>query len=197
MAAAAVGYALGNGGEPQSTPTQRASVAPPPAPTRQPPLSPAQRLLLQNIPLPIRGKCDPTEPPTPDFVASVVCRPGGGIIKVQYSRPESGARNNRYFDKRVRAEQTLVPGSLAPGVNCHSPPPIREWRSVGNAGHRPGPHTIGGRGYQGRFICYPSSWWGAIEWTDARVDVYAVAYGREIARLFKWWKSKPGPIRSN
>jgi len=197
VAAAAVGYALGNGGEAQSPPTRRASVAPPPAPTRQPPLSPAQRLLLQNIPPPMRGKCDPTEPPTPDFVASVVCRPGGDIIKVQYSRPESGARNNRHFDKRVRAEQTLEPGSLAPGVNCHSPPPIREWRSVGNAGHRPGPHTIGGRGYQGRFICYPSSWWGAIEWTDARVDVYAVAYGRDLARLFRWWKSTPGPIRSS
>jgi serine/threonine protein kinase len=195
-AAAAVGYALGNGAEPQSTPTRRAPVSALSPPAPQPASSPAQRLLLQNIPPPIRGKCDPTEPPTPDFVASVVCRPGGGIIKVQYSRPESGARNNRYFDKRVRAEQKSEPDNLSQAVNCHTPPPIREWRSVGSAGHRPGPHKIGGRGYQGRFICYQSSWWAAIEWTDARVDVYAVAYGGDIARLFKWWRRNPGPIRS-
>ena len=194
--AAAVGYALGNGGQPESTPTRRATMSLPQPSAPQPAPSPAERLLLQNIPPAIRGKCDPTEPPTPDFVASVVCRPGGGIIKVQYSRPESGARNNRFFDKRVRAEQASEQGNASPGVNCHTPPPIREWRSIGNAGHRPGPHTIGGRGYQGRFICYQSNWWAAIEWTDARVDVYAVAYGPNIARLFRWWQSKPGPIRS-
>ena len=161
--------------------------------------TPAQGLLLENVPPPIRERCTPTEPPTPDFTASVVCRrPAPGIMKVQYSSPESGARNNRYFDKRVRAEQERVPVvNLSPALNCHTPPPIRQWRTVRNAGHRPEPHTIGGNGgYQGRFICYQSNWWAAIEWTDARVDVYSVAYGRDIGRLFRWWRRQAGPIRS-
>jgi serine/threonine protein kinase len=191
-AAGALAVAFGDDSTPEGT-TMTRIVSPPPEP---PPFSAAEQLLLLNVPAPIRKKCEPTEPPSPDFTASLVCRPGGHIIKVQYSRPESGARNNRYFDKRVQAEQKGEPVSLSPAVNCHTPPPIREWHSLGNAGHRPGPHTIGAVGYQGRFICYKPSWWAAIEWTDARVDVFSVAYGRDLTRLFKWWLRKPGPIRS-
>ena len=194
-AAAIVGYALGNDPEAQSARTTQTPVAPPPA--LEPASKPAERLLLLNVPASIRKKCKPTEPTTPDFVATVVCRPGGGVIKVEYSSAESGARNNRHFDKRVRAEQVDQPVNLAPAVNCHTPPPLREWRTRGNAGHIPRPHVIGAKGgYQGRFICYRSNWWSAIEWTDARVDVYSVAYGRDIARLFKWWRRQAGPIRS-
>jgi serine/threonine protein kinase len=193
--AAVLGYALGDDPPAEVAPTKPARVSPPPSP--QPSFSAAERLLLQNVPVPMRKHCTHAEPPTPDFVASLVCRPGGDIIKVQYSNPESGARNNRYFDKRVQGEQTREgPVSSSPDVNCHTPPTIREWRSVGNVGHRPGPHVIGGSGYQGRFICYQSNWWAAIEWTDARVDVYTAAYGRNIGRLFRWWKRTPGPIRS-
>ena len=203
-AAAAVGYALGNDAESQTAPTRQSPASPsppPPPPPPPPPLgaspTPAESVLLQKIPAPIRAKCKPTEPPSLDFLASVVCRRlGGGIIKVQYSEAESGARNNRFFDKRIRAEQTAEPGGLSPAVNCHTPPPIRQWRSVGGVAHRPEAHTIGGRGYQGRFICYQSNWWAAIEWTDARVDVYAIAYGRDLDRLFSWWKVNPGPTRS-
>jgi hypothetical protein len=165
-------------------------------PARRTALSDAEKLLLNNVPVPIRGRCRPAEPPTPDFIASVVCkRPGDGIIKVVYSRPESAARSNRHFAKRVQAEQLgRGPVFISPAQNCSTPPPIREWRSAGNPGHRPGEGE--GR-YQGRFICYTSNWWAAIEWTDARVDVYSVAYANaeNIARLFRWWRRKPGPIR--
>ena len=191
--ALAVAIASDSGSERTTTTTTRV-VSPPPEP---PSFSQAAELLLLNVPPSIREKCKPAEPPSPDFVSSVVCRPGGAIIKVQYSRPESGARNNRHFDKRARAEEAPEPESLPPGVNCHTPPSIREWRTAGAAGHRPGPHRIGGRGgYQGRFICFRPSWWSAIEWTDARVDVYSVAYGRDLRRLFRWWKRSAGPIRA-
>jgi serine/threonine protein kinase len=195
-AAGAFAGAIADDPAPQTrTTTTRIAARPPPP--EEPARSPAERLLLLNVPPSIRETCRPTEPPTPDFVASVVCRPGGDIIKVEYSRPESAARNNRYFDKRVRAEQGPTPVSLSSAVNCHTPPPLREWRIVRTAGHRPGPHTIGGRGgYQGRFICYQSNWWAAIEWTDARVDVYSIAYGPDIGRLFRWWKRNSGPIRT-
>jgi hypothetical protein len=165
---------------------------------QEPPTLPEQ-LLLEHVPSAIRKHCVPAEPPSLDFIASVVCRPGGAIIKVQYSSPESAARNNRYFDRRVRGEQAREPVvDLPPAVNCHTPPPIRQWRTLGRAGHRPEPHTIGGKGgYQGRFICYQSNWWAAIEWTDARVDVYSAAYGRNIGRLFRWWRRSAGPIRTS
>lgn len=199
--AAALGYALGARGDQQAKPTRQLTESPPPAtPAARPPeeaLTPNERVLLQKVPAPIRAKCDATEPPSLDFLASVVCRrPGKGIIKVQYSEAESGARNNRYFDKRIRSEQTSAPGTLSSAVNCHTPPPIRQWVIVGSGAHRPEPHSVGGRGYTGRFICYQSNWWSAIEWTDARVDVYAIAYARDPGRLLRWWRSKAGPVRA-
>jgi hypothetical protein len=32
-----------------------------------------------------------------------------------------------------------------------------------------------------------------VEWTDARLGVYAIAYGRETERLVDWWRTSAGP----
>jgi hypothetical protein len=46
----------------------------------------------------------------------------------------------------------------------------------------------------GRYICYRRHGWAALEWTDQDVDVYSVAYGRDLGRLFEWWKKSAGPV---
>jgi serine/threonine-protein kinase len=174
----AVGYELIRNVEPQIIPARRTA------------LTPDELSLLSRVPVAIRPSCRPTEPPTPDFFASVVCTPSNDIIKVQYSRAAS-ARLARYFSRRVIGEQLGTPPlDASPDVNCSRTPSVREWVAAGKVGHRP--REVAGSP-QGRFICYPQSWWAAIEWTDARVDIYTVAYGRYIGRLFRWWRSKAGP----
>jgi hypothetical protein len=100
---------------------------------------------------------------------------------------------SRYFERRIHAEQLESPPyNLSSAVNCSTPQPVKEWRSAGELGHRPG-ETEGSP--QGRFICYRHNWWAAVEWTDARVDVYGVAYGDNMGRLFDWWRREAGPVR--
>lgn len=46
----------------------------------------------------------------------------------------------------------------------------------------------------GRLLCYSGIDWSALEWTDTRVDVFAVAFGRDPARLYRWWLTRGGPL---
>jgi hypothetical protein len=159
-----------------------------PAPT------PEQTILARSIPKNV-GPCKATEPLTDDFSAGFVCLPrDSAVTRVLYYRPKSGSRMAPYFHKRADAEGLGEFGvDLVPVSNCGAPPALRDWRSRGQAGHRP--VGIGETGADGRFMCYRQNSWAAIEWTDPRVDVYSIAYGQDLIGLRRWWEAKAGPIQ--
>jgi Protein kinase domain len=150
--------------------------------------------LLKYIPQPLRKSCAAAERLTLDFVSSIVCRPGGREIqRVEYNKAESGEKMRTHFEKRAIGEGLGTFGvQFQPQSHCGEPPALREWRSRGKAGHRP--LEIGEAGADGRFLCFRQEGWAAVEWTDQGVDVYSAAYGRDLGRLFEWWKTKAGPI---
>lgn len=159
-----------------------------------PGLSADEEILGRNIPIPLR-LCRKTEPLTEDFSAGFVCRPRDTAVRrVHYYKPRSGRRMIPYFEKRAVAEGLATFGiPLQPIRHCGAPPALREWWRKGRAGHRSA--NVGETGADGRFLCYRQNGWASIEWTDNDVDVYSIAYGRDLIRLRRWWESKSGPIQ--
>jgi hypothetical protein len=45
----------------------------------------------------------------------------------------------------------------------------------------------------GRVLCYGTDARSWVEWTDARVGVYAIAYGPDRDQLVDWWRTGAGP----
>jgi len=155
--------------------------------------TPYDQILINLIPPSLHKSCRPTDRLTLDFNSSIVCRTGGrDVRRVQYNRAQSGRLMNEHFTKRAVAEGLATPGvALSPVNNCGSPPGLAEWHRVGKAGHRvvkPGEEP------DGRFLCYRQNGWAAIEWTDNRRDVYSMAYGQDLGRLYSWWMKRAGPI---
>jgi hypothetical protein len=155
---------------------------------------PLDERLLALIPASVQPTCEAKERLTLDFDSSIVCRPGNkDVQRVEYNKAESGRLMGDHFERRVYAEQILLPGELFRPVNhCGEPPALQEWRRKSTrAGHEP---VEGREEPRGRYICYRRNGWAAVEWTDQDVDVYSVAYGRDLIRLFDWWKRRPGPL---
>jgi serine/threonine protein kinase len=149
--------------------------------------------LLKYVPRPLRESCRAAERLTPDFVSSIVCRPGGrDLQRVEYNKAESGEKMRKYFEKRAYSEGLATPGlAFQPVSHCGRPPALGEWRPQGKAGHRP---TAEGESPSGRFLCFRQYGWAAVEWTHQDIDVYSAAYGPDLGRLYTWWKRKAGPI---
>jgi serine/threonine-protein kinase len=155
-------------------------------------LTAEEEILGQAIPP--NFHCNRTEPITPDFVAGFVCRPRqAGVRNVLYYKPASGGRMGPYIRDRARAQGLTVfgDGSIPPQSHCGKPPSIRDWRRMGNLGHRA--TGLNENESDGRFLCYRQNRWAAIEWTDADADVYSIAYGKDLIRLRQWWETKAGP----
>ncbi len=157
-------------------------------------LAPSDDILLQRIPAPIRGRCRPTEPLTPDFDSRMLCRLGTrDVDRVEYNLAKSGNRMRAYFLKRAFGEQLATPGEPVRAAARCGPDSqaIGAWKPAGASGHsdrlRPGDTS------SGRFLCYRLNGWAGLEWTDARWDIYSAAYGRDLRRLFGWWRESPGP----
>ncbi len=189
VAALLVGAALGYGAhELFFKPKTRILSAEGPEPTAD------EVILARLIPIQLR-LCRATEPLTEDFSAGFVCRPRDpDVTRVLYFRPKSGRRMGPYFEKRAIAENLAQPGvALQPKGHCGEPPALREWRRVGNTGHRS--LGLGETGANGRFLCYRQNGWAAIEWSDNDADVYSTAYGRDLIRLRRWWETKAGPTQ--
>jgi hypothetical protein len=64
---------------------------------------------------------------------------------------------------------------------------------TGKRGHRS--VNVSETGAAGRFLCFRQNEWASIEWTDTTVDVYSIAYGRDLIRLRRWWESRARPIQ--
>jgi Protein kinase domain len=154
-----------------------------------------EQVLARAIPEHVEP-CSRTEPLTEDFIAGFVCRPRAqGVTRVHYYKPLSGRRMGPYFEKRAIAEELHVPGTqFSPTSHCGDPPALREWRRTGNAGHRS--LRFGETDADGRFLCYRQNRWAAIEWTDNDVDVYSIAFGKDLIRLRRWWESRAGPVEA-
>jgi serine/threonine protein kinase len=156
-------------------------------------LSPSDEILLGQIPRSIRGQCEPTEPLSPDFDSSIRCRPGTRAAdRVDYNHAKSGNRMRSYFLRRAIGEQLVTPGlPVRPLGRCGpDSQALGDWTAVGEAGHS---DRLRGGGADGRFMCYRRNGWAAVEWTDSRRDIYSVAYGRDLRRLFGWWRERAGP----
>jgi|SRR5215207_401045 len=154
--------------------------------------------LYRYIPAALQRKCEPRERLNLDFVSRMLCRVGGrDVLRVEYNKAESGSKMRKHFEKRTFAEDLAEPGvQLQPQSHCGQPPALREWLTTGKGGHRP--VEIGtGEEARGRFLCFRQGGWAAIEWTDQDVDVYSVAYGRDLGRLYQWWRNRAGPIATD
>ena len=150
--------------------------------------------LLSYVPTGIEHRCVSMERLTPDFRSSLTCPLGNAAAMwVQYHQAESGEKMRRYFERRVWAEDLGKPGErFQPRGHCGRPPALRDWRrrstGVGHEPVEPGEETAG------RFMCYRRGGWAAVEWTDQDVDVYSVAYGHDMGRLYAWWQRRAGPV---
>jgi Protein kinase domain len=154
---------------------------------------PLDRGQLALVPESIQPHCKAKERLTLDFKSSIVCTPPGNAVRrVEYNDAESAARMSDHFVRRIWAEGILFPGEdIQPREHCGSPPALQEWRRTTGGGHEP---VEPGEEAKGRMICYRRNGWAAIEWTDQDVDVYSLAYGPDLIRLFRWWKGKAGPL---
>ena len=157
-------------------------------------LSPSDVILLGQIPRALRSRCQPREPLSPDFDSRILCPLGTReVAQVDYNLAKSGNRMRSYFLKRAIGEELVFPGDrVRPTGRCGpDSQALGDWKPAGEAGHsdrlRPGDDA------SGRVICYRRNGWAAVEWTDARRDIYSVAYGRDLRRLYGWWREKAGP----
>ncbi len=157
-------------------------------------LTPHDVILLERIPSSFRGRCRPTEPLSPDFDSRMLCALGTRAVdRVEYNLAKSGNSMRSYFLKRAFGEELATPGvSVQVRGQCGPDPlALRVWKPVGEAGHSD--RIRRGDSTDGRVMCYRQNGWAAVEWTDSRRDIYSVAYGRDLRRLYGWWREEAGP----
>jgi hypothetical protein len=104
-----------------------------------------RRLLLRYVPPALRRSCVHAEPPSLDFDAAVVCRPGGSVELVRYSHPISALRMRRLLLGDVWSKGLALPGSAVhpSGLCGRDPSAVRDWLES-SPGHRvqgPPPHA--------------------------------------------------------
>src|SRR5215211_3138295 len=144
--------------------------------------------------IPPRSNCRPADPITPDFAAGFVCEPRNpfDVTRVFYFKPKAGSRMGPYIQDRAEGfGLNSEGGRLEPEGSCRLPPAINEWRRKGSLGHRW--LKISETEGDGRALCYRQNNWAAMEWSDRDVDVYSVAFGRDMIKLRRWWETKAGP----
>jgi len=159
------------------------------------------------VPADVRGSCAPAEPIASDFDSTVTCRPGDGVQRVRYSHARSGTLLNDYFRWRVGlAGVSLTTAERLSFIgDCgESDVAVQEWTRRGRTGHREtnatllaleeGMSTAAAQLLlEGRVLCYGTDARSWVEWTDPRLGVYTIAYGRDGDRLVDWWRTAAGP----
>jgi predicted Ser/Thr protein kinase len=155
--------------------------------------------LLALVPASIRDTCRAADPPSPDFDASVTCRPADPTVTaVRYSHALSGTRMKKRLLGSAYAAQAALPGQgghLQTGNCAKAPnPALRDWSQPSSGTRR----QVVGRSATGpvlgRLLCTTSdNGWHSIEWTDTQYDVYSVAYGPTRYGLYRWWRVRGGP----
>jgi hypothetical protein len=154
--------------------------------------------LVANIPAAIERSCTRAAVPTPDFEASVLCRPGGPVDLLRYSDAVSNPYMGSYLRRKLAYAGLEVPdpnervaaqGSCDQGVL----PAVEEWVGAGRGGHEAIGHTQSSDS-DGLVLCYVDSKGAHIEWSTLDLSIYAHAYGPNYNQLLNWWKSQAGPV---
>jgi hypothetical protein len=136
--------------------------------------------------------------PTPDFEASVLCRPGGPVDLLRYSDAVSNPYMGSYLRRKLAYAGLEVPdpnervsaqGSCEQGVL----PAVEEWVEAGRGGHEAIGHTQSSDS-DGLVLCYVDAKGAHIEWSTLDLSIYAHAYGPNYNKLLNWWKSQAGPV---
>jgi hypothetical protein len=117
-------------------------------------------------------------------------------VTISYAQAIGGARlKTALIDDAVAAGATPPDKLVRPSGLCgRTERSIRDWKSVA-----PGRRTqvVGKTALsrvRGRLLCFSSTGWSAIEWTDPSVDVLAKATGKRRAPLYAWWTTNGGPL---
>jgi serine/threonine protein kinase len=153
--------------------------------------------LLANVPHSIRSSCIAQPAPSPDYDASVVCRPGDPTVSsVRYSHARSASRMRAQLLAAAWAAAAAMPGqTVAPVGDCSkgSAPSVHDWNVTAQGKRTQAGLRTPGRN-RGRLLCFTSvDGWSAVEWTDKDYDIYSIAYGSTRYGLYRWWRVRGGP----
>jgi Protein kinase domain len=154
--------------------------------------------LVRNIPAAIESRCTRAAVPTPDFAASMLCRPGGPVELVRYSDAVSNPYMGTYLRRKLAYVGLPVPGPnerVGAFGSCEQGvlPAVEEWVEAGRGGHDAVGHTQFSDS-DGLVLCYLDAKGAHIEWSTANLSIYAHAYGPNYNKLLNWWKSQAGPV---
>jgi serine/threonine-protein kinase len=179
--------------------TQVRTVAPP-----APEFTAFDEEVRRLVPVDFRESCTHAEPITSAFDSTLTCRPGKGVQRVRYSHARSGTLLNDHFRQRVEdagVSLTTTEKLSFEGDCGESDVAVQEWILTGRTGHdQTNPSTLeesssaaAQRLLGGRVLCHGTDARSWVEWTDARLGVYAIAYGRDGDRVVDWWRTAAGP----
>ena len=130
------------------------------------------------------------------FYVSYFCKPGNGAQHVTYNLATGGHEMAQEFIRRARLEGIpFFAGTFQPSGDCSvGDTSIQYWTPRGRTGHTAvDPGTPAGSRAKGWVFCHRTGGRSWIEWTDARVKVYANAWGPDGQRLYDWWSRLAGP----
>jgi serine/threonine-protein kinase len=153
-------------------------------------------LLRQLIPPQIIGTCGRPGKAGTTFYVSYFCNPGNGAQHVTYNLATGGHEMAQEFIRRARLEGIpFFAGTFQPSGDCSvGDTSIQYWTPRGRTGHTAvDPGTPAGSRAKGWVFCHRTGGRSWIEWTDARVKVYANAWGPDGQRLYDWWSRLAGP----
>ena len=154
--------------------------------------------LVGNVPAAIARSCTRAAVPTPDFEASLLCRPGGPVELVRYNDAVSNPYMGTYLRRKLGYAGLQVPDPnerVAAQGSCEQNdlPAVEEWVEAGRGGHDAIGHTQSSDS-DGLVLCYVDATGAHIEWSTRDLSIYAHAYGPNYNKLLNWWKSQAGPV---
>jgi serine/threonine protein kinase len=165
--------------------------------SRRAALTPFDKELLQHVPDELQSSCRHTPPLTPDFDATLSCRPGG-VSSLTYSHARSGfLLYNFFLSGMTRAGLPAVPADGRPKLTglCSTGeiPSLNITAPAGLRGRKEVPEVVPRDERLGLIRCYRRSARARIEWTTNELGVYAVATGEDLGALYDWWRQDGGP----
>jgi serine/threonine protein kinase len=149
------------------------------------------------IPVAFRRECKQTEKLSPDYYETFLCHPGGGVTSVVYSLARGGTLMQNHFFSRLRNQGVPVfDNTFTSSGDCEAGDKAVRYWFVRNrkGGHNQATPSTSSLQIKGAVLCHhdPNRSW--IEWTDNRLNVFAIATGRDPFSLYAWWAARGGPV---
>jgi serine/threonine-protein kinase len=161
-------------------------------------LTPFDEALMQYVPDDLRASCRHTPPLTPDFEATVSCRPGGVVSRATYSRARSSFLLYNFFvSGMTKAGLPAVPAdepvTLTGLCGTGEIPSLNVTVAIGLRGRVEVSKKVGRAKQLGFVRCFRRGGRARIEWTTRELSIYAVATGEDLGELYEWWRQDAGP----